>query len=350
MTPLDKNEVASAIIWRFAWRQLGLAAIIWCATTGYPTASEASRSGNCRISASWQLLGNHSDAYFDAELTLRNEGSSALSGDWALNFNSASKLERTPANSEFDLAHINGDFYVLRPKAGARPIRPTDDRRIALRGSPWAINVSDAPSGFYFVAIDEEQAAEPVAVPLHVAPLPPADKLRRGAADRVPVVTAESRYRENRLLTKIAADQLIKVAPTPNKVTPGSGTFHLTPSTTIFYERPLPSEAKLLTDELSQLLIQQLPIVEGIPERPPAGSIRLRILQAEPASRNANGGGEAYTLKVRPNGIDISGADAAGVFYGCQSLRSLLPVESYRQKNKALSIGSVAIVDAPRFR
>ena len=201
---------------------------------------------------------------FDSELTLQNEGAAALSGDWSLYFNSASKLELSGEKADFDLSHINGDFYVLRPKAGTKPFAPGDHRRIALRGSPWAINVSDAPSGFYILPGEQGKATGPIAVSIRVEPFPSASKLRRGADDRVPVVTAEARYWENEALTTIPPDQLIKVVPTPGEITPGSGRFLLKSSMTIFYEPGLSSEAHLLAEQLSELLCARLVISEGI--------------------------------------------------------------------------------------
>src|SRR4029079_5944092 len=60
---------------------------------------------------------------------------------------------------------------------------------------------------------------------------------------------------------------------------------------------------------------------------------------------------EAYALTATLNvGIEIVGSDSAGVFYGIQTLRSLAPIESYRQNQSEVSIDAVRIADAPRFR
>ena len=56
---------------------------------------------------------------------------------------------------------------------------------------------------------------------------------------------------------------------------------------------------------------------------------------------------EAYELVVDPKqGIRIVGASPAGVFYGLQSLRSLLPAPA---PGKGLALPALAVVDAPRF-
>src|SRR2546430_14337542 len=56
---------------------------------------------------------------------------------------------------------------------------------------------------------------------------------------------------------------------------------------------------------------------------------------------------EAYTLAVDSvRGIHIVGVSPAGVFYGLQSLRSLLPAPTPRA---GLVLPAIRVVDAPRF-
>jgi hexosaminidase len=55
---------------------------------------------------------------------------------------------------------------------------------------------------------------------------------------------------------------------------------------------------------------------------------------------------EAYSLVVDAQGVRIVGASPAGVFYGLQSLRSLLPAPT---PAKGLVLPALTVVDAPRF-
>jgi hexosaminidase len=55
---------------------------------------------------------------------------------------------------------------------------------------------------------------------------------------------------------------------------------------------------------------------------------------------------EAYSLVVDPQGVRIVGASPAGVFYGLQSLRGLLPAPT---PGKGLVLPALQVVDAPRF-
>ncbi|MDT9689315.1 beta-N-acetylhexosaminidase [Streptomyces sp. P9(2023)] len=64
-------------------------------------------------------------------------------------------------------------------------------------------------------------------------------------------------------------------------------------------------------------------------------------------------GPEAYRLTVRADGVGIVGGDAAGVFWGAQTLRQLLGPESYREApvaGPAPAVPAQVVTDAPRFR
>ncbi|MBN2313353.1 MAG: family 20 glycosylhydrolase [Sedimentisphaerales bacterium] len=65
-----------------------------------------------------------------------------------------------------------------------------------------------------------------------------------------------------------------------------------------------------------------------------------------------NLGDEGYLLNVSPEGIDIAARTDAGVFYGCQTVRQLLPPDIERDmttSNVTWRIPCVEIQDIPRF-
>jgi hexosaminidase len=63
-------------------------------------------------------------------------------------------------------------------------------------------------------------------------------------------------------------------------------------------------------------------------------------------------GPEGYRLKVRPDRVEIRGGGPAGVFYGLQTLRQLLPPDAFRRSKIAKadwSVPALDIEDRPRF-
>jgi hexosaminidase len=303
-----------------------------------------------KVALSWRLIANQSEGGYQAELTISNNSAHALADDWTIYFNSASKLLSESVSPQFELTHINGDFYSLRPGEQYEDIRPGDSAIISWRGTPWAINVSDAPSGFYIVR-DERFGgpASPVSLPLEIGPFPSGDKLRRGENDLVPAVTPESRYKENESLTLLPPDTLVRVVPTPLELKQRPGTFAIRPATIIHYEPTLANEAAQLVTALEPLLgmkLKSMPMTGA--DSIAADGLVLRIGNVKNAAGETLGD-EAYALRVNREGVEVIGSDPAGVYYGIQTLRALLPLAAYGKPIAGLEIDAVEIVDAPRF-
>ena len=301
------------------------------------------------FTTTWRLLENLPDDRFRAEFTLRNNMNEPLAPSWALYFNSRGQISPKSVEPPLVLDHIDGDLYVLRPDKSCPPMAPGEIRVVRYVGEPFAINLSDAPSGCYLVVTDAAGSdCPPVEVPIEIGAFPTAAKIRRGAADQMPVVTAESRYAANAVLKKLPADELPIVIPTPVEAARTPGEVMIEPSTTISFEPSLENEAKLLAENLKQafdlrLDLQTAPGVER-------NSIRLKLGKVQIGNVSKRPGDEAYTLTVKPNtGVEIVGTDPAGVFYGIQTLRALVPLEAYRAPGKPFSITAVEIADAPRF-
>ena len=77
-----------------------------------------------------------------------------------------------------------------------------------------------------------------------------------------------------------------------------------------------------------------------------AGGIRLRLDPARTAL-----GEEGYELEVRRDGVTLVAARPAGLFYGAQTIRQLLPasVEHPAAFRRVLRMPAVRITDTPRF-
>lgn len=305
------------------------------------------------LSLSWRLIGNRPAGGYQAELTLHNQGTEALSDDWKIYFNSASRLLPESVSPEYLLTHINGDFYALSPGKRFAPISPGESAVIAWEGTPWAINISDAPSGFYLVRGDRsKRVGKPVSLPLRIEPFPAAEKLQRGAADIEPVCTPASRYHENESLTLLPSETLIKVVPTPYEMQDGTGAARIHKSSVVVYEPELDAEANYLASSLEPLLGSKVSTERaGDKVQRSSDIIQLQIGDVKVGGATKYTGDEAYMLTVSADeGIKIVGVDATGVFYGLQSLRSLLPISSYRQPTAEIQVDAVKISDAPRFR
>lgn len=134
-----------------------------------------------------------------------------------------------------------------------------------------------------------------------------------------------------------------QIIPQPLKIQSAIGRdFQITPDTKIVADANSQPTAEYLADILTPALGYRLPIVQD-------SGIRHDIIRL---TANADGN-EGYTLTSDHDQITIAGNSPAGVFYGVQTLRQLLP----RQINSpdkidglAWSVPPVNIEDAPRYR
>ncbi|MEU4358477.1 beta-N-acetylhexosaminidase [Streptomyces virginiae] len=89
-----------------------------------------------------------------------------------------------------------------------------------------------------------------------------------------------------------------------------------------------------------------------LPPAEPGRSAELRLCLAPGAVGGL--GPEAYRLDVGPDGVELAGATAAGLFWGAQTLRQLLGPQAYRRAPlpggpRAWSLPYGTVVDGPRF-
>jgi hexosaminidase len=313
------------------------------------TASERIAAAKSPVSLVWKLIENRSDNHFVADLVLQNDGQvPLLPTKWTLYFNSARKLTTDSVAKPFVLEHINGDFYRLRASEGSPPLAPASESTIQMTGTPWAINATDAPSGFYLILTDASGAEEPpISLPVQIGPYPDAKLIVRGEGDELPVATAASRYAENESLTLLPDAEVPKIVPTPIKTTPLAGEVTISSATEIVAGAGLDQEANSLSQSLGALL--GAPVKVTSEDSTSSNTIRLRLSAASTGDAG-DADNESYTLTARPDrGIEIVGKSPAAVFYGIQTLRALAPIAAYRQPVKEFAINGVEIEDSPRF-
>ncbi len=147
--------------------------------------------------------------------------------------------------------------------------------------------------------------------------------------------------------------------PLPESVIPGEGEFRLSSETSIRVSDPGDRELGRLAEYLAEPLrtAAGLPLLVGGPGDTSAGAIRLTLdsnaavrdsLPDTPLARR-----ESYELSSTPTGIEIRSASHAGLFYGIQTLRQLLPPAATTgagtESGTSWVIPALEIRDNPRF-
>jgi beta-L-N-acetylhexosaminidase len=143
------------------------------------------------------------------------------------------------------------------------------------------------------------------------------------------------------MLSAHAADANYNVVPLPKSVVMVKGQpFNLTSATTIVYEgtnHEMKRNARFLSEYIQQSTGIKTTLLDKRDKK--AAAI---VLVINPKVQ----GDEAYRLTVNNKQITIAASTPAGVFYGIQTLRKSLPVQT---NGADITLPAVDIADAPRF-
>jgi hexosaminidase len=147
-----------------------------------------------------------------------------------------------------------------------------------------------------------------------------------------------------RIFTNLDRPELA-ILPQPAHIVYGEGEFTLNRETVIVVDEQTRTVGEMLAASLAPALGFSPPVRSAAGSDDPAISLGI-----DPTL--AHLGKEGYALTVTPHQIILRGPDAAGVFYGTQTLRQLLPVEIFSSTPvaRAWGIPAVSIEDRPRFQ
>jgi hexosaminidase len=250
---------------------------------------------------------------------------------WKLYFNFLRPVIAGSVTRGLDITHINGDFHYLAPKTGFNGIAKNSSLKVQLLTMYWLINKTDSPHGFYLVWDDAPNKFYPVNNP-ELIPSTQPKQFVRSPNDNVSAVTPQTIFEQNKAIRDIPADSLIKIFPTPQSYQPTSDKFILTAGVKIVNNAAFNRESAYLKNELGKLLLP----TKMLPGRP------INLVKKQMPE-------EAYELRVTNTQITISASSASGIFYGIQSLKTLIPPGAFEKKQTSVLIPGVTVTDGPRF-
>ncbi|HWF02716.1 MAG TPA: family 20 glycosylhydrolase, partial [Candidatus Angelobacter sp.] len=140
------------------------------------------------------------------------------------------------------------------------------------------------------------------------------------------------------------------IIPLPQKMAMHEGVFKLRPETDILVDDASMETGRFLANCVNKSTGYRLkPRLQSRAKgQPTKGSIVLTTQGA-----NTSLGTEGYELTVKPDSVFIRATDAAGVFYGVQTLLQMLPPEVFstnRVRQVSWNLPCVEIEDQPRFQ
>ena len=283
------------------------------------------------LSISWQALQNNYQGKSESlnELVITNNGKADLpASGWKLYFNSARNILPATVTGNATVEKLNGDLFSIAPTSAFTRLKPGESAKLDYINDELVINFTDAPEGFYLVWDAKPDKGYAIGDP-KVLPFSP---------DYPGLVTTEVIYNQNKSIQDIPEDQLTKVFPTPVSYKVTGGYFTLTDKINIKYHIAFNSDYNYIDKSLSELLG---PLQRNFPGTDKYGVINFIYADSL--------GIEGYKLVVTPNTITISASTSAGLFYGFQSLKTLISPFAFAHPQKSIQIPCVEIKDEPRF-
>jgi len=283
----------------------------------------------------WELVGDsvaNDRGASRAAFTLTNRGTTPLpSSGWTIYYNALHSAQPGSVGAGFVIEDVIADLHRLAPATGFAGLAPGASIRIPYL-TDLLLNRSFVPKGPYIVF----DAAKDVGASLNDYVALPFERPPQGAGHDPRVVTPEHQFTLDSIIRVIPANELLAVFPTPVELTATGGALRLSAMPPVAAADSLRNEAAFVAEYLRPYVG-----TKGKGAVPP-----LRLDVGTVAGQTSP---EAYTLVVDPvQGIRIVGVSPAGVFYGLQSLRSLLPATGPTPR-AGLVLPAIRVVDAPRF-
>ena len=262
---------------------------------------------------------------------------------WVIFYNqSAGDVIPESVSGSVSIENLGGDFLRLSPVEGFE-LRPGEEVNIQFDHEGWIIKEDQAPAGLYMVFYNEdgEERSRFVLRNSITRPFNRPEQRSRFIHDQTPDPSPEWQYEQNKEVSRMDESALPLVIPTPSQASRTGSYLTLSRFTTIHFERGLISEAVLLANRLEEFLGLSIASYEGKKAEKDGIFLGLAGQGAAP---------ESYHMEITENsGISILGGDAAGVFYGIQSLLALVPLKYYRTVSEQISLPVCTIGDVPRF-
>ena len=293
-----------------------------------------------KINVQWEVIENsHQDkSQFLSAFTFTNAGKEDIPATgWTLYFNFVRSVDPASVTGGVMIERVNGDFFKLYPKADFKGIKAGTSLRVEFVSSDWVVNFTDAPAGIYMVWDSAPEKGIAIAN-YTIKPSTEPKQYLRFPGDKIGLVTPADLYNQNKNTAPVAADKLVKIFPTPVSYREEAGSFILSKDITIVTDEAFRNEADLLAADLFAIFKTKPAVTTTVGN---AKKIIHLVKNSLPE--------EAYQLNVTTEKITITASSGSGVFYGIQSLKSLLPVQSWAKPQSTVAIPLVAVEDAPRF-
>ena len=279
-------------------------------------------------------LGGDWGACNKATISLTNKGPAIQDKDWAIYFSSI-RMILAVENEQFKITHLTGDLHKIEPTDKFRAFPANGTITIPIIGEYWQLSETDVLPRWYVTSTNAKpkiiKNTDTETLANIVSPI--GEQWRRTPDDHNILMTPQSRFERNADVKKLDASALRgQIIPTPTKFTLANANITLDNNGVDLQLNNLNTASQsVLKEQFKQL---------GIPLTNKGYKIEANI-NTNKANNTVPG---AYQLNITPKKATIIAYDESGIFYGVESVLSLIPA-----KQKPV-IPEVSVEDAPRFQ
>ena len=283
-----------------------------------------------KLQINWELKTNNynKEEKVLTSLKFTNNGKTNFPAlGWTIYFSYSRNTTPTPNSKDFVITHINGDISQLKPTQSFKGLKPNQSVDFSFISNGKVLNLTYAPAGFYIVW--DTNPDKGYSIKNYI--------LKPIVDDTVNFITSENTFNNNKIIEDIALENLPKIFPSPKFFKEIPGEFVLDKNVNIQSDIEFLGEANYFSNELAKVLEENIAVNS-------AENSDKQIILKKADLKN-----EEYILDIQSDKIEISASSGSGIFYGIQSLKSLLPAESWKNKSTAIAIANCAVKDEPRF-
>ncbi|WP_431223272.1 beta-N-acetylhexosaminidase [Serratia sp. L9] len=269
-------------------------------------------------------------------ITLTNGAQEIKDKDWAIYFHSPRQTLKVD-NDQFKISHLTGDLYKLEPTDKFTSFPANQAVEIPIIAEYWQLFRTDFLPRWYATSGDAKPKilanTDTDDVHQFVAPFT-GDQWKRTKDDHNILMVPESRFAKNQDLKVLPMATLRgQIIPTPMDVKIHQNDVDLSKGVAL----ELSALAKPAADAAAKRF-ELLGVENKVGGYPIKTDIKPGAFKGDLAVPGA------YQLKIGEKGAVITGFDQAGVFYGLQSILSLVPTDG------STKIATLDAKDAPRFQ
>lgn len=300
-------------------------------------ACNTSKIINPKLEIHWQLKQNLVNNNNESQwlLTITNNSKYNLSSNgWSIYFNHIQSF-KVDDKYGVEIRSLNGDLRQIKPLANFAGIASGKSIELAILSSGSALNITDAPLGF-FVVFDND-SLNGIPCDYSIGDFTKVN-LNRNANEILPVYTPEVAYAENEGLKVLNKGAFCPIIPKPKEFSFNKGELLFKDQINIKFDASFENEALLLKEKLSSLFVGEILFNKG-------KNAAITLTKNEALFNTP----ESYKLTITSEGVTIKAASDKGIFYGVQSLLMLVPIECWVSPTNTIILNNVAISDEPRF-